>query len=105
MTPEPVTPSGKPLALARAKFNFNAQSPKELQLTKGDFVVIRKKIDNNWYDGELRMHKGKGSYFYPSNGSASASGIFPCTYVEVIAPLRIKMSYYLTFFYIPVASS
>lgn len=84
MTPEPMTPGssrhGPPLAIARVLYNFTSQSPRELQLVKGDLVTIRKKIDSNWYEGELKS-AGKSSYFYPSNGSAL--GIFPCSYVEV----------------------
>lgn len=89
MTPEPMTPSsvknsgsGTPLAIARAKFDFIAQSPRELQLVKGDLVLIRRKIDGNWYEGELRQQT-KNSYFYPNGAGTSALGIFPCTYVEV----------------------
>jgi hypothetical protein len=90
MTPEPMTPSsisrnggGHPIAIARAKFNFTAQSPRELQLVKGDLVLIRKKIDKNWYEGEIQRQHGKNSYFYPNGSSSGLLGIFPCTYVEV----------------------
>ncbi|XP_021944289.1 sorbin and SH3 domain-containing protein 1 isoform X3 [Folsomia candida] len=90
MTPEPMTPSsvknsgsGTPLAIARAKFDFIAQSPRELQLVKGDLVLIRRKIDGNWYEGELRQQT-KNSYFYPNGAGTSALGIFPCTYVEIL---------------------
>jgi hypothetical protein len=79
MTPSSAK-SGPPLGIARALFNFNAQSPRELQLVKGDLVLIRRKIDANWYEGEL--NPGKSSYFYP-NGSGGPLGIFPCSYVEV----------------------
>lgn len=90
-TPEPMTPSsmknglGPPLALARVKFNFTAQSARELQLQKGDLVNIRRKIDTNWYEGEIRQQQGRSSYFYPngSGGGSSPLGIFPCSYVEV----------------------
>ncbi|XP_055024262.2 vinexin isoform X3 [Misgurnus anguillicaudatus] len=53
---------------ARAKFNFQAQSPKELTLQKGDVVYIHRQVDANWYEGE---HHGR-------------VGIFPTTYVEII---------------------
>uniref|UniRef100_A0A9J7ZUL5 Sorbin and SH3 domain containing 3 n=1 Tax=Cyprinus carpio carpio TaxID=630221 RepID=A0A9J7ZUL5_CYPCA len=55
---------------ARAKFNFQAQSPKELTLQKGDVVYIHRQVDANWYEGE---HHGR-------------VGIFPTSYVEIIPP-------------------
>nr|XP_023657434.1 vinexin-like isoform X2 [Paramormyrops kingsleyae] len=55
---------------ARAKFNFLAQSPKELTLQKGDVVYIHRQVDANWFEGE---HHGR-------------AGIFPTTYVEIIPP-------------------
>lgn len=53
---------------ARAKFNFQAQSPKELSLQKGDIVYILRQVDANWFEGE---HHGR-------------AGIFPTTYVEIV---------------------
>ncbi|PIO38901.1 hypothetical protein AB205_0018680 [Aquarana catesbeiana] len=53
---------------ARAKFDFKAQSPKELPLQKGDIVYIYKQIDQNWFEGE---HHGR-------------MGIFPISYIEMI---------------------
>ncbi|KAG1974151.1 vinexin [Pimephales promelas] len=55
---------------ARAKFSFQAQSPKELTIQKGDIVYIHRQVDANWYDGE---HHGR-------------VGIFPTSYVEIIPP-------------------
>ncbi|KAK7810358.1 hypothetical protein U0070_022121 [Myodes glareolus] len=52
---------------ARLKFDFQAQSPKELTLQKGDIVYIHKEVDKNWLEGE---HHGR-------------LGIFPANYVEV----------------------
>nr|XP_019570074.1 PREDICTED: vinexin isoform X2 [Rhinolophus sinicus] len=53
---------------ARLKFDFQAQSPKELTLKKGDIVYIHKEVDKNWLEGE---HHGR-------------LGIFPANYVEVL---------------------
>ncbi|XP_036884578.1 vinexin isoform X3 [Sturnira hondurensis] len=53
---------------ARLKFDFQAQSPKELTLKKGDIVYIHKEVDKNWLEGE---HHGR-------------VGIFPANYVEVL---------------------
>ncbi|XP_041644509.1 vinexin isoform X3 [Cheilinus undulatus] len=60
----------KKMKAARAKFNFQAQSPKELMLQKGDIVYIHRQIDANWFEGE---HHGR-------------AGIFPTTYVEILSP-------------------
>ncbi|XP_072288609.1 vinexin [Eucyclogobius newberryi] len=68
--PLPPKKEEKKMKAARAKFNFQAQSPKELTLQKGDIVYIHRQIDANWFEGE---HHGR-------------AGIFPTTYVEVLAP-------------------
>ncbi|XP_029367330.1 vinexin isoform X2 [Echeneis naucrates] len=60
----------KKMKAARAKFNFQAQSPKELSLQKGDIVYIHRQVDNNWFEGE---HHGR-------------AGIFPTSYVEILPP-------------------
>ncbi|XP_060928196.1 vinexin isoform X3 [Limanda limanda] len=60
----------KKMKAARAKFNFQAQSPKELTLHKGDIVYIHKQVDANWFEGE---HHGR-------------AGIFPTSYVEIVPP-------------------
>nr|XP_046206656.1 vinexin isoform X1 [Oncorhynchus gorbuscha]XP_046206657.1 vinexin isoform X1 [Oncorhynchus gorbuscha] len=60
----------KQMKAARAKFNFQAQSPKELSLQKGDIVYILRQVDANWFEGE---HHGR-------------AGIFPTTYVEIVPP-------------------
>ncbi|XP_023564800.1 sorbin and SH3 domain-containing protein 1 [Octodon degus] len=62
--------SGSEMRPARAKFDFKAQTLKELPLQKGDVVYIYKQIDQNWYEGE---HHGR-------------VGIFPCTYIELLPP-------------------
>ncbi|KAE8590911.1 hypothetical protein XENTR_v10018250 [Xenopus tropicalis] len=53
---------------ARAKYDFKAQSGKELPLQKGDLVFIYRQVDENWFEGE---HHGR-------------VGIFPISYIEVI---------------------
>ncbi|XP_034397789.1 vinexin isoform X3 [Cyclopterus lumpus] len=60
----------KRMKAARAKFNFQAQSPKELMLQKGDIVYIHRQVDANWFEGE---HHGR-------------AGIFPTSYVEILLP-------------------
>ncbi|XP_031160934.1 vinexin isoform X2 [Sander lucioperca] len=60
----------KKMKAARAKFNFQAQTPKELTLQKGDIVYIHRQVDGNWFEGE---HHGR-------------AGIFPTSYVEILLP-------------------
>ncbi|XP_069719727.1 sorbin and SH3 domain-containing protein 1 isoform X35 [Phaenicophaeus curvirostris] len=62
--------SGSEMRPARAKFDFKAQTLKELPLQKGDIVYIYKQIDQNWYEGE---HHGR-------------VGIFPQSYIELLTP-------------------
>ncbi|XP_013416799.1 sorbin and SH3 domain-containing protein 1 isoform X4 [Lingula anatina] len=57
---------------ARALYNFSAQSPRELSFRKGDIILLIKKVDKNWFEGE---HHGK-------------TGLFPVNYVEVITSVE-----------------
>lgn len=54
---------------AQAKFDFNAQSSKQLGFKKGQIVIITKEINKDWYEGETADRK--------------SSGMFPVAYVEV----------------------
>ncbi|XP_075300963.1 vinexin isoform X1 [Opisthocomus hoazin] len=63
----------KKMKAARLKFDFQAESPKELTLRKGDIVYIHKEVDRNWLEGE---HHGR-------------VGIFPSNYVEILPPTEV----------------
>jgi len=52
----------------KAKFNFQAQTPMELSLIKGEIVVLTRRVDANWYEGRIGSRKG----------------IFPATYIEIL---------------------
>uniref|UniRef100_A0A669QMK8 Sorbin and SH3 domain containing 3 n=2 Tax=Phasianus colchicus TaxID=9054 RepID=A0A669QMK8_PHACC len=56
------------MAAARLKFDFHAESPRELPLRRGDVVLLHGAVDANWLRGE---HRGR-------------VGIFPRTYVELL---------------------
>ncbi|GIY94387.1 hypothetical protein CEXT_777672 [Caerostris extrusa] len=56
--------------LARALFDFHAESSKEISLKKGDSVLVLRQLDKNWYEGEKHGH----------------IGIFPISYVEIVPP-------------------
>ncbi|XP_068027193.1 vinexin isoform X2 [Melanerpes formicivorus] len=71
--PEAVRREEKKMKAARLKFDFQAESPKELALQKGDIVYIHKEVDRNWLEGE---HHGR-------------VGIFPSNYVEILPPTEV----------------
>ncbi|KAM5299343.1 E3 ubiquitin-protein ligase SH3RF2 isoform 2-T2 [Ctenodactylus gundi] len=56
---------------AKALCNYRGQSPGDLKFNKGDVILLRKQLDENWYQGEI-------------NG---ISGVFPAHSVEVIKQL------------------
>ncbi|XP_042657537.1 vinexin [Tyto alba] len=70
---EAVRREEKKMKAARLKFDFQAESPKELTLQKGDIVYIHKEVDRNWLEGE---HHGR-------------VGIFPSNYVEILPPTEV----------------
>jgi endophilin-A len=65
------TPVQHQLPSARALYDFTAEAPGELGFKEGDMIRLRKKIDDNWLDGEI----------------GGRTGMFPSTYVEVVTPL------------------
>ncbi|XP_045650325.1 E3 ubiquitin-protein ligase SH3RF2 isoform X3 [Ursus americanus] len=56
---------------AKALCNYRGQNPGDLKFNKGDVILLRRQLDENWYQGEI-------------NG---VSGIFPASSVEVIKQL------------------
>ncbi|KAM8972427.1 vinexin [Pelodytes ibericus] len=60
----------KTIAKAVVKFDFVAQSPKELSLLRGSSVSILKRVDHNWLLGE----------------QDGVRGLFPANYVKVLCP-------------------
>uniref|UniRef100_A0A7I4YKU5 Proteophosphoglycan ppg4 n=1 Tax=Haemonchus contortus TaxID=6289 RepID=A0A7I4YKU5_HAECO len=64
-SPSPMHPMA--VRTATVLFKFDAKSPKELSLNRGDVVRIRRDVDANWLEGER-------------NGQ---SGLFPRSYVQL----------------------
>ncbi|XP_005380742.1 PREDICTED: putative E3 ubiquitin-protein ligase SH3RF2 isoform X3 [Chinchilla lanigera] len=56
---------------AKALCNYRGQNPGDLRFNKGDVILLRRQLDENWYQGEI-------------NG---VGGIFPASSVEVIKQL------------------
>ncbi|XP_050524794.1 E3 ubiquitin-protein ligase SH3RF1 isoform X2 [Daktulosphaira vitifoliae] len=52
---------------ARALYDYSSKEPGDLSFKKGDMIILRHKVDSNWYQGE-------------ANG---VIGIFPLSYVQV----------------------
>ncbi|XP_011229936.1 E3 ubiquitin-protein ligase SH3RF2 isoform X1 [Ailuropoda melanoleuca] len=56
---------------AKALCNYRGQNPGDLKFNKGDVILLRRQLDENWYQGEI----------------SGVSGIFPASSVEVIKQL------------------
>ncbi|KOC59261.1 SH3 domain-containing RING finger protein 3 [Habropoda laboriosa] len=83
-SPTPVAYTNEPIRHATAKqvhlhnqtygraiYDYVSEVPGDLSFKKGDIVILRKKIDNNWCLGE----------------SVNSHGVFPVSYVQVMTPL------------------
>jgi hypothetical protein len=73
-SPSPASPADTPAnptyGVATALYDFIPEASDELRLNRGDKVTLRERIDENWWEGELR----------------GQVGIFPTNYVQVITP-------------------
>ncbi|CAB1328747.1 unnamed protein product [Coregonus sp. 'balchen'] len=61
----PALPCGKAL------YSYEGKEPGDLQFGKGDIIILRRKVDDNWYHGEL-------------NG---CHGFLPASYIVLLRPL------------------
>ncbi|XP_066562081.1 E3 ubiquitin-protein ligase SH3RF3 [Amia ocellicauda] len=59
------------LPCGKALYNYEGKEPGDLKFNKGDIIILRRKVDENWYHGEL-------------NGS---HGFLPASYIQCIKPL------------------
>ncbi|XP_074130193.1 E3 ubiquitin-protein ligase SH3RF1 [Sminthopsis crassicaudata] len=59
------------LPCAKALYNYEGKEPGDLSFTKGDIIILRRQVDENWYHGEV-------------NG---IHGFFPTNFVQIIKPL------------------
>ncbi|CAG09232.1 unnamed protein product [Tetraodon nigroviridis] len=58
----PALPCGKAL------YSYEGKEPGDLQFSKGDIIILRRKVDDNWYHGEL-------------NG---CHGFLPASYIQLL---------------------
>ncbi|XP_067628458.1 E3 ubiquitin-protein ligase SH3RF1 isoform X2 [Eurosta solidaginis] len=61
---------------AYALYDFESTEPTDLHFKKGDLVLLKRKVDSNWYVGQLNNGNG-----------AISEGTFPINHVQVIVPL------------------
>ncbi|XP_058833477.1 uncharacterized protein LOC131691248 isoform X5 [Topomyia yanbarensis] len=66
LSPKP--PNMLPRTIARALYNFQGQSARELSFKKGDIIYLRRQVDKNWYEGEHN----------------AMVGLLPANYIEIL---------------------
>lgn len=59
------------LPCAKALYNYDGKEPGDLKFSKGDIVILRRQVDENWFHGEM----------------GGVHGFFPTNFVQVIKPL------------------
>ncbi|KAK5615241.1 E3 ubiquitin-protein ligase sh3rf1, partial [Crenichthys baileyi] len=59
------------LPCAKALYNYEGKEPGDLKFNKGDIIILRRQVDENWYHGEM----------------GGVHGFFPTNFVQVIKPL------------------
>lgn len=75
MSTSSTTPSlrGKKGEVAQVIAPYEATSTEQLSLTRGQLIMIRKKTDSGWWEGELQ-----------AKGRRRQIGWFPATYVKIL---------------------
>ncbi|XP_058123619.1 uncharacterized protein LOC131294805 [Anopheles ziemanni] len=68
LSPKPQHVLKQPKTIARALYNFQGQSIRELSFRKGDIIHLRRQIDKNWYEGEHNANVG----------------LLPANYIEIL---------------------
>ncbi|KAJ8922832.1 hypothetical protein NQ315_007867 [Exocentrus adspersus] len=56
---------------AKAMYDYASKEAGDLSFKRGDIIILRKRIDSHWYQGEC----------------AGKQGVFPLSYVQIITPL------------------
>lgn len=59
------------LPCAKALYNYDGKEPGDLKFVKGDVIILRRQVDENWYHGEM----------------GGVHGFFPTNFVQVIKAL------------------
>jgi hypothetical protein len=56
---------------AKVEFDYKAQEPDELTITKGDIITNIKQMEGGWWEGDLHGKRG----VFPDNFVKVSSGI------------------------------
>ncbi|GAB1295130.1 E3 ubiquitin-protein ligase SH3RF3 [Apodemus speciosus] len=59
------------LPYAKALYSYEGKEPGDLTFNKGDIIILRRKVDENWYHGELQ----------------GIRGFLPASYIQCMRPL------------------
>ncbi|XP_076117620.1 E3 ubiquitin-protein ligase SH3RF3-like isoform X2 [Mytilus galloprovincialis] len=59
------------LPCAKALYNYEGKDSNDLSFRKGDIIILKKQVDDNWFHGEFNSHHG----------------VFPASYVQVLVQL------------------
>lgn len=59
------------LPCAKALYNYDGKESGDLKFSKGDIIILRRQVDENWFHGEM----------------GGVHGFFPTNFVQVIKPL------------------
>ncbi|XP_077463350.1 E3 ubiquitin-protein ligase SH3RF1 [Stigmatopora argus] len=59
------------LPCAKALYNYDGKEPGDLKFSKGDVIVLRRQVDENWFHGEM----------------GGVHGFFPTNFVQILKPL------------------
>ncbi|XP_048208462.1 E3 ubiquitin-protein ligase SH3RF3 isoform X2 [Perognathus longimembris pacificus] len=59
------------LPYGKALYSYEGKEPGDLKFNKGDIIILRRKVDENWYHGELQ----------------GIHGFLPASYIQCVRPL------------------
>lgn len=65
--------------IARVLFDFRPSHSFELELVKGEIVILTRRVDNNWFEGRKQKNP-------------ILSGIFPISYVQIVKDIGAQSS-------------
>ncbi|XP_030896535.1 E3 ubiquitin-protein ligase SH3RF3-like, partial [Leptonychotes weddellii] len=59
------------LPYGKALYSYEGKEPGDLKFSKGDIIILRRRVDEHWYHGELH----------------GAHGFLPASYIQCVRPL------------------
>ncbi|XP_036303870.1 E3 ubiquitin-protein ligase SH3RF3 isoform X1 [Pipistrellus kuhlii] len=67
----PLAKNPSQLPCGKALYSYEGKEPGDLKFNKGDVIILRRRVDEHWFHGELR----------------GAHGFLPASYVQCLRPL------------------